>query len=44
MAALAFGGIAVEYGHDTNGTALLIKGINTLTPALTRINSMAGIL
>jgi hypothetical protein len=25
MAALAFGGIAVEYGHDMNGTALLTK-------------------
>ena len=42
MAALALGGIDVEYGRDTNGTALLTKGINKLTPVLTKINNMAG--
>ena len=43
MAALSLGGTDVRYGSDTNGTALLTKGINELTPVLTQINNMAGV-
>jgi hypothetical protein len=43
MAALSLGGIDVQYGSDTNGTALLTKGINELTPVLSQINNMAGV-
>jgi hypothetical protein len=42
MAALALGSTDVEYGSDTNGTALLTKGQNKLQPVLTEINSDYG--